>query len=219
NRIRLFTQRGMYVRRMMEMMGLEGLNDEIERRERAADQGGADRLRSAREGLRQQVRDYVEKQLEIFTANSGRQLREEVLSQVRLSNIDQRDMRIMRGLVAKMAKRLIALHSRRKKVEKRGVLDVRRTIRANVEFDGLMFHTIWKQTKVDRPKVMTVCDVSGSVAQVARFLLMFLYSLQEVLPRVRSFAFSGHLGEVTAMFESEKKIEEAIARALREYGG
>ena len=219
NRIRLFTQRGMYVRRMMEMMGLEGLNDEIERREKAADQGGADRLRNAREGLRQQVRDYAEKQLEIFTANSGRQLREEVLSQVRLSNIDQRDMRIMRGLVAKMAKRLIALHSRRKKVERRGVLDVRRTIRANLEFDGLMFHTIWKQTKVDRPKVMTVCDVSGSVAQVARFLLMFLYSLQEVLPRVRSFAFSGHLGEITDMFEAEKKIEEAIALALKEYGG
>ncbi len=218
NRIRLFTQRGMYTRRMMEIMGLDGLNDEIERRERA-DPAGAQRLADARDALREQVRDYVEKQLEIFTANAGRQLREEVLSQVRLGNIDRSDMKIMRTLVAKMAKRLVALHSRRKKVEKRGQLDMRRTIRANVEFDGLFFHTVWKQQKIDRPKVMAICDVSGSVAQVARFLLMFLYSLQEVLPRVRSFAFSGQLGETTELFERERKIDEALTKVLRDFGG
>lgn len=218
NRIRLFTQRGMYVRRMMEIMGLDGLQDEIERREDSGEQARADNLRELRDQLRGDVRDYVEKQLEIFTANSGRQLREEVLSQVRLGNIDARDMKILRVLVAKMAKRLVALHSRRRKVDKRGQLDVRRTIRANVEFDGLMFHTIWKQKKVDRPKVMAICDVSGSVAQVARFLLMFLYSVQEVLPRVRSFAFSGQLGEVTQLFETSRKIEDAINGALREHG-
>lgn len=218
NRIRLFTQRGMFTRRIMELMGLDGLNEEIERRERDGNVAGAERLAEARESLRGQVRDYVEKQLEIFTANSGRQLREEVLAQVRLSNIDRSDMRIMRELVRKMAKRLIALHSRRKKVSRRGVLDVRRTIRANIEYDGLMFHTVWKRTKIDRPKVMAVCDVSGSVAQVARFLLMFLYSLQEVLPGVRSFAFSGRLGETTSLFEREK-LEDALVETLREHGG
>lgn len=219
NRIRLFTQRGMYVRRMMEIMGLDGLQNEIERREDNGEQGRADDLRGLRDQLRGDVRDYVEKQLEIFTANAGRQLREEVLSQVRLSNIDMSDMKIMRVLVGKMAKRLVALHSRRKKVDRRGQLDVRKTIRANVEFDGLMFHTIWKQKKVDRPKVIAICDVSGSVAQVSRFLLMFLYSVQEVLPRVRSFAFSGQLGETTEMFEKATKIEDAITGALREHGG
>lgn len=218
NRIRLFTQRGMFTRRIMELMGLDGLNDEIERREQARNTEGAASLMQAREELRGQVRDYVEKQLEIFTANAGRQLREEVLSKMRLSNVDRSDMRIMRELVRKMAKRLIVMHSRRKKIARRGTLDVRRTIRANIEFDGLLFHTIWKRTKVDRPKVMAICDVSGSVAQVSRFLLMFLYSLQEVLPNVRSFAFSGDLGETTDMFELEK-LEQALALVLRDYGG
>lgn len=218
NRIKLFTQRGMFTRRIMELMGLDGLNEEIERREQARNTDGAASLMQAREELRGQVRDYVEKQLEIFTANSGRQLREEVLSKMRLSNVDRSDMRIMRELVRKMAKRLIAMHSRRKKIARRGTLDVRRTIRANIEFDGLLFHTIWKRTKVDRPKVMAICDVSGSVAQVSRFLLMFLYSLQEVLPNVRSFAFSGDLGETTEMFEREK-LEQALALVLRDFGG
>ena len=75
NRIRLFTQRGMFTRRIMELMGLDGLNEEIEQRERDGNAAGAESLSELREGLRGQVRDYVEKQLEIFTANSGRQLR------------------------------------------------------------------------------------------------------------------------------------------------
>jgi uncharacterized protein with von Willebrand factor type A (vWA) domain len=220
NRIRLFTQRGRYTREIMEEMGLDDLNALIDTGER---QGGeparrAEKLTEARTQLREQVRDYVEKQLEIFTRNSGRQLREEILSRMRLTNVDRSDAKILRELVRKMAKRLTALHSRRKKVDRRGQLDVRRTIRANIEYEGLMFHTVWKRRKIDRPKVMAVCDVSGSVAQVARFLLMFLYSLQEVLPNVRSFVFSNRLGEVTDDFKV-LEIDAAIMLALRDYGG
>jgi uncharacterized protein len=221
NRIRLFTQRGIFARRIMEAMGLEALERVIAAGLASGDpaqQARAERLDAAREALRLQVRDYVEKQLKLFTANTGRQLREEVLQQIRLSNIDLRDMKIMRELVAKMARRLISLHSRRRKVTRRGQLDVRRTIRANIEFDGLLFHTVWKKTRIDRPKVMAVCDVSGSVAAVARFLLMFLYSLQEVLPAVRSFAFSDRLGEITDLFES-RDIDKALTEALQKHGG
>ena len=181
-------------------------------------QARGQRLEKAREALRLQVRDYVEKQMQLFTANQGRRLREDVLSQIRLTNLDQSDLRIMRELVRKMAKKLVALHARRKKVDRRGILDVRKTIRANIEFDGLMFHTKWKQKRIDRPKVMVVCDVSNSVAPVARFLLMFLYSVQEVLPKVRSFAFSNALGEITQLFD-QHEMDEALAEAIKQHGG
>jgi uncharacterized protein with von Willebrand factor type A (vWA) domain len=62
-----------------------------------------------------------------------------------------------------------------------------------------------------------VCDVSGSVAQVSRFLLLFLYSMSEVLPKVRSFAFSTQLGEVTDWFQS-KPAEEALALTMKTWG-
>jgi uncharacterized protein with von Willebrand factor type A (vWA) domain len=35
-------------------------------------------------------------------------------------------------------------------------------------------------------------------------MLMFLYSLEEVMPKVRSFAFSSDLAEVTELFERNK---------------
>ncbi len=212
NQIRIFTQRGQYTRRIMEAMGLDGLDDRI-----AADPDVADRLTEARARLQAQVYDYVERQLELVAANAGRRLREDMLSRMRLSNVDRRDMAVMRGLVRRMAKKLIALHSRRQRRARRGQLDVRRTIRANIEFDGLLFHTIWKKRRVDRPKVMAICDVSGSVATVSRFLLMFLHSLQEVLPAVRSFAFSGELGEITDVLVGDD-IEAALGQALDRYG-
>jgi uncharacterized protein len=221
NQIRSFMQRGLFSYRILQRMGLAELDRVIHEEGQSGDAGRqarGQRLEKAREALRLQVRDYVEKQMQLFTANQGRRLREDVLSQIRLTNLDQSDLRIMRELVRKMAKKLVALHSRRRKVDRRGILDVRKTIRANIEFDGLMFHTKWKQKRIDRPKVMVVCDVSNSVAPVARFLLMFLYSVQEVLPKVRSFAFSNALGEITQLFD-QHEMDEALSEAIKQHGG
>lgn len=218
--IRFFTQRGLYGRRIMERIGLQEITDQIIAAERAEGVGGpqVEALKGMREMLRQDVDDYVERNLQLHAQNEGKRLREEVLESVRLTNVDIRDFKMMQQLVRKMSKKLVSVHSRRKKKARRGHLDVRRTIRHNIAFDGLMFDTHWKRRKVDKPDVMAICDVSGSVATVSRFLLMFLYSLGEVLPNVRSFAFSGHLGEVTDLFET-LDLEQAIPLIQKEYGG
>jgi hypothetical protein len=65
---------------------------------------------------------------------------------------------------------------------------------------------------------MAICDVSGSVAAYAKFLLMFLYALQDVLPRTRTFAFSAALGEVSDLF-ADLPVAEAIERVNLKYGG
>ena len=108
--------------------------------------------------------------------------------------------------------------SRRKRKANTGVIDIRSTLTANQQYDGLLFKTLWKRKKVDRPKVVALCGVSGSVANVARFFLMFLYSLTEVLPNIRSFAFSNNAGEVTDLFDT-KEIEIASAETLLLHGG
>ena len=218
SQIRLFTQTGMFTRRIFEFMGLEKLNNDIFQASREENLERENDLKELRERIRLEIRDYVEQQVKLRTSQSGRQLREEALSQVRLSQVDRSDLAIMINIVRKMAKRLVSLHSRRKKKANRGQLDVRSTLRANQEYDGLLFETVWKKTKVNRPKVITLCDVSGSVANVARFFLMFLYSLSEVLPHIRTFAFSNKAGEVTDLFET-KDIEVASAETLLLYGG
>ena len=216
--IKLFTQVGMFTRKIFDEMGLETLNNDIFQ---ASRQGNAEReseLKNIRESLRLEIRDYVENQVKLRTTNAGKQLREDALSQMRLTQADKSDYQIMSGIIKKMARRLISVHSRRKRKSQRGMLDIRSTIRANQEYDGILFETIWKKTKVDRPKIVALCDVSGSVANVSRFFLMFLHSLTEILPNVRTFAFSNNAGEVTDLFEN-KDIEVAAAETLLLNGG
>jgi uncharacterized protein with von Willebrand factor type A (vWA) domain len=205
----------------MEEMGLADLNREIrDLRDSAAVPGRrlGQELTRRRDWLREQVRDYVEKQFLLHADVSGRRLREELLRKVKLSNVEQRSFRLIQEIVYKMAKKLVAMHSRRKKVFKRGALNVPRTLRHNMSYDGAIFDLHWKSVKVDRPKVFAICDVSGSVANYARFMLMFLYSIEEVMPKVRSFAFSSDLAEVTDLF-SRNNLEDAIAKTLRDYSG
>jgi uncharacterized protein with von Willebrand factor type A (vWA) domain len=95
---------------------------------------------------------------------------------------------------------------------------VPKTIRSNLSYDGAMFDLRWRSEKIDRPKVFAICDVSGSVANYAKFMLMLLYSLGEALPKVRSFAFSSDLREVTELFD-EFDVENAITRIMLAYGG
>ncbi len=212
--IRLFTQRGMYMRRILEGIGIEALEAAIRD---AADDASARGLRERRAQLIEEVRDQVDRQLLLYTANAWPELREQVLQKTPLSSVEVRDFKFMQALVRKISKRLIALHSRKRKVARRGHLDVRHTIRRNIEYDGLLFETVWKRKKVERPKVVAVCDVSGSVANAARFLLLFLYSVTEVIPKVRAFVFSNQLAEVTALFEAAT-AEDAIAEVLQKHG-
>ncbi len=216
--IRLFTQRGMYVRRMLENMGIEELDDLLFDLFRInEDDARAMRLREQKARLTEDVTELVDQQMLMYTRNAGQRLREEVLQKTPLARVEMRDFKVMHELVRKLAKKLVALHARRRHVSRRGQLDVRHTIRRNIEYDGLLFDTVWKRVRVDRPKVIAVCDVSGSVAQVARFMLLFLYSVSEVIPKVRAFAFSNYLGEVTDLFET-LPVEEALTQTINDWG-
>jgi uncharacterized protein with von Willebrand factor type A (vWA) domain len=218
--IEVFTQKGVYTRRIMDAMGQAELQQEIARLADSAAiperRRGVD-LTHRRDWLRERVRDYVEHQFLLHADVTGRRLREDLLRDVRLSALEQRHHRMLQDLVLRMARRLISEHSRRRKVFRRGQLHVPRTLRRNMKYDDAVFDLQWKSVKVDRPKVFAVCDVSGSVSAYARFMLLFLYSLEEVLPKVRSFAFSSDLGEVSGLF-ARTNVDEAIAIALKQYG-
>ncbi len=214
--INVFTQKNLFSFRIMQQLGDEALLADINRMANTP-VGPKQRLQEKREQLREQVRDFVEQQFLVHAKNKGLKLRESFLQGVKLSNVEFHDYARMSELVRKAARKLASQHSRRKKVSKRGMLDVRKTLAANAAFDGVQFHTRWKATKVDRPKIIALCDVSGSVSRVARFLLLFLYSLQDVLPKVRSFAFASNTLEVSELFE-QKTVAEAVAEILQIMG-
>ncbi len=217
NQMQMFTQKGPVSYRIMKQLGDQQLSQELTQLAQEDSQSMlVELLQHRRQQLLEQVKDYVEQQYLLFSQHKGQQLREQNLQKIKLTNIDHSAYRQMTRLVQKAAKQLASLHSRRRRVTKRGLLDVRKTLAANAAYDGYLFHTRWKSTRVDRPKVMVLCDVSGSCSRVARFLLLFLYSLQDVLPRVRSFVFASSLGEVTQLFQ-QHDIEQALAQIMSDW--
>ena len=96
--IQVFTQKGLYTRRIMDEMGLPDLQREInELRMRGGlpERRLSLELSKRRERLREQVRDYVERQFLLHADATGRRLREELLRKVKLSNVEHRNFRLI----------------------------------------------------------------------------------------------------------------------------
>ncbi len=225
--IRFSTQVSYYAQQMMNALGVERLESEMMQGFRARTEEGqayAEELIEGRKQMFSRAREHAKQAFETYGAGATLAFREDVLAETSLTALDVRDLGRMQALVEKIAKRLASKHSRRRRKKNRGQLDVRKTLRANAGFDGVPFDIAWKQTKRDRAKIVAVCDVSGSVARVVRFFLMLLYSLNEVVPDIESFAFSGRLEAVGDTLETEDfahamdKIINDIGMSSTDYG-
>ncbi len=215
--IKMFTQRGQYVRSILDALGDRELAQAAIRFE-DTDHESLQKIQALREQLREKVRDRVERAYVIQASALTEELLDDALSKLKLGNIAPNQMVRLKRLIERMTRKLIAKHGRRKKKGKRGLLHFSRTVRESIQTDCVPLYPQWRTKERKRPQVMAICDVSGSVSAYAKFLLMFIYALQDVLPRTRSFAFSAALGEVSDLFTT-LPVEIAIEKVNLKYGG
>jgi len=218
--VRLFTQINQYARRILELMGVAGLEEAIARLRgsgNAEDARIADFLDERRRAVGELARDIVERRLAPTAGGAPESVRDEFLRDARLVNVDRRDVERMRTIVRAMARRLATRYGRMNRRARRGHLDVRKTMRRNISSDGVPFRTAWKRRRIEKPKIVLLCDVSGSVAALAHFLLLFVYALTEEVADVRSFAFANTLIETSEIFE-EREFDDGIAEIMDKLG-
>jgi len=214
--IRFFTQRGIYSSKILNELGIAQLRDDLDALT-VSNPAEAERLAAATEALRENVRDTVSQALLLYGREETENLRNDILRNAPMSQLDQRQIQQMRVLIRQIARRLRERYSKPRKRQRRGHLDVRRTIRRNAAWGGVPFLTTWKRRHRDKPKIIAICDVSGSVARVSDFFLLLIYSLHEVVSDVRSFAFSSHLIEVSDILE-EMDADKAMKEIMTQVG-
>ena len=214
--IRYFTQRGIFSGRILELMGIGRLNDDLQSLT-ATNPALAERLTILTDALRENVRDAVSQALVLYGREEAENLRNEILRSAPLARIEPRQIEQMRALIRQMARRLRERYSKPRKRQRRGHLDVRRTLRKNAAWGSVPFLTAWKRRHRERPRIVALCDVSGSVARVSDFFLLLIHSLHEVVYDVRSIAFSGYLIEVSEILES-KSAEDAMQDIMSKVG-
>jgi uncharacterized protein with von Willebrand factor type A (vWA) domain len=123
-------------------------------------------------------------------------------------------------VTVQIARRLARRMSRRRRpVRRRGRVDLRRTLRANLTRAEII-ELRYRQRKRRKVKLVLLCDVSGSMDLYSRFLLQFLFALQHVFSRVETFTFSVHLTRVTEYLKA-RSYREVLKRLqdVRDWSG
>lgn len=216
--IRFATQAGYYARQTLDALGIAPLEARIAaQRANPEAQAEVQALEAARDQLRRQARAVVQQRYAIFGKPATEAFMTEVVVTRALGRMAPAEMERMKAAVARMARKLAARHARRQRVELRGQLDLRRTMRANAGHDGVPVTLAFKHRRRDKPRIVAVCDVSGSVASHVRFLLLFLYALHDAVGDLRSFAFSNRLQDVAEPLE-KLPFDDAMALVLKEVG-
>ncbi len=140
----------------------------------------------------------------------------EVLTARDFSTFVPDEMQEIARAIMVVARRLATRESRRYRSTQRGhAIDLRRTMRRNIKYGGTVIELAKKKRKIRKPKIVLICDVSRSMDTYSKFLLQFIYALQNTLGRVESFVFSTRLTRVTDYFRSSD-IYTALDRIARE---
>jgi uncharacterized protein with von Willebrand factor type A (vWA) domain len=222
-RLMYFLQVGYFSRRIsdsFDMAAIERDFEEIMRllEERGLDPGQLARIRNylelRLEAFRRMVRQHVERELERRAWRQGEKLTREVLADKPLFALTADEVTQMKTVVARLARKIKDALALRQRQEQRGRIDTRRTTRKSLQYGGIPMEIFLRRRHRDKPKLITVCDVSDSVRNASRFMLQLVWSLQECFSRVRSFAFVSEIDEVTQAFNTYP-VERAIEWALK----
>lgn len=135
------------------------------------------------------------------------------LGEKSFSSFTREEIDEMREAIDKLVRKLKNIVSRRYAVRNRGSIDVKKTLRASAKYNGVPVEIKYRRKAKRKSRIVTLCDVSGSVWAAARFMLNLLYALQDCFEKVNSFVFIDHLSEVTSIFE-EHDVNEAIRLVL-----
>ncbi|HIL80821.1 MAG TPA: VWA domain-containing protein [Myxococcales bacterium] len=222
DRIENMLQVGFFSRRTNEQLDLDGAGGQLEElAAKLAEMGmGSDEIEGIRkmiqkllENMRRSVKNFVERELQTRNHDYMEKFRKEMLQEKSFYHLTEDEIARMREVVNRLAQRIKNVLSVRKKRIKRGKLDLHQTLRRNMARGGIPFEVIYKHRRKDRPKLVILCDVSSSVANVSRFMLQFMYGLQEAFTKIRSYVFVSDLGEVTSVFK-DSDVNSAIEKAL-----
>jgi uncharacterized protein with von Willebrand factor type A (vWA) domain len=228
-RLFYFLQVGYFSRRIQEQFPWQEIEGDLEALLAAAEAQGLDpgalaRLRTYMElrleAFRRLIRQHVERELARRGYQREDRLRRELLAEKPLFTLSADEVAQTRAVVARLARKIKDALALRQRHERQGKLDARRTFRANLQHGGVPVELRWRRRHRDKPRLVTLCDVSDSVRNASRFMLQLVWNLQECFSRVQSFVFVSEIAEVSEAFRAlpvEGGVEHALARAQVDY--
>ncbi|HUA33092.1 MAG TPA: VWA domain-containing protein [Candidatus Binataceae bacterium] len=212
-----------FARALARQLGLDKIEAEIkELREQLEkmDMGSAlkakmeEYLERRLKALEDIIRRYVRMEREKRDIKQKDDPRQSQIGEKSFYYLTEEELRKMNEAVLRLAQRLKNVITVRRKRAKKGRFDIKRTLRSNLQTGGVPFKLRFERRKKEKPQVVILCDVSDSVRNASRFMLQFVYSLQDLYSRVRSYIFVADIGEVTDHFRNND-VKDALDVALK----
>lgn len=212
NRLQSPLQAGFYSRRLLAGAGGEVLESDLKALEAELAARGLEQVEVVSSHLSRVLREVEEA--------ARKEIQRQIKARIRrqpgavpfdrdLHTLSREELEKSEAAVRKLALRLKSRLMRKQRSHRRGALNVRRTLRENMPWGGIPMKPCFRRRRPQRPEVVVLCDVSDSVRNVSRLMLLFTYTLQTLFFRVRSFVFVSDIGEVTQYFRS-LDVEEAV---------
>lgn len=146
----------------------------------------------------------------------------EILSRKDFGKMAEQELVQVQRLLRTMARQMATRLSRRKKAQARASsIDPGRTLRRSLRYGGDVMDIVRRGRKVGKTKMVLLCDVSGSMDVYTKFLLQFLYGLQNGLRGVETVVFSTRLTRITSLLR-HRHIDAAltlIAETVHDWSG
>ena len=135
---------------------------------------------------------------------------DEVLRRKPFDECSDDDLAAMEAMLERLARALPSRPSRRRvPSRRRETADLRRSFRRAVDTGGELVSLAYRARAIERPRLVVLCDTSGSMDRHARFLLAFVVALRRVARSTEIFVFNTSLSRVTGSIASGR-----IARAV-----
>lgn len=127
----------------------------------------------------------------------------------------------LRKELGRMVNQLRTRAALRRRKGSSGKFDAKSTIRSSQKYGGVPLELKFKKNK-QKPSLVLLIDVSGSLRDTVDFALRLIYELQDQVSKVRSFAFYADLAEITDIMgrldpKHDDEIYQPVRRAV--YGG
>lgn len=124
------------------------------------------------------------------------------LAEAEVRELDHVFDRLMLRLSTRRSRRLRPVRGRR------GRIDVRRSLRDSLRHEGELLRLSRRRRKIERPRLVLLCDVSGSMEKYSRFLVRFLLAAGRERD-VETFVFSTRLTRLTPWLIGTR-VDEAL---------
>lgn len=136
----------------------------------------------------------------------------EALSEKDFSEMGIDESRAITQAILLIASKIATQASRRRKRGAKGdAIDPRWTMRKNIKYGGEVIELVSRRRRIKKTRVVLLCDVSGSMDCYSRFLIQFMYGLQNELWGVETFVFSTALSRITHLIRT-RDISSALER-------